>query len=89
MFNALKYTEELEKAGFSQEQAKATVRILVDTMEQNFATKHDLRELDHRIETLQREISHQFERVEFKLTVKLGSMLVLGIGIVATLVKLL
>jgi chaperonin cofactor prefoldin len=51
MFNALKYTEELEKAGFSREQAETSVKLLIEVMNENFATKSDLTEAAHKIET--------------------------------------
>lgn len=44
MIHALKYTEELEKVGFSPEQAKRSVQIWMDLMDQNFATKADFKE---------------------------------------------
>jgi hypothetical protein len=71
MFNALKYSEELERAGFSRLQAEASVRILIEVMNNNFATKADLKEL------------------EYKLIIKLGTMITLAVGVTATLVKLL
>jgi hypothetical protein len=45
MLNAIKYTEELEKAGFTHSEAEASVKILVDVMNENFSTKSDLNEL--------------------------------------------
>ena len=42
MFNALKYTEDLERAGFTSEQAKASLKILIEVMNDSFATKSDL-----------------------------------------------
>lgn len=44
MINALRYTEELEKVGFSAEQAKKSVDTWMSLMDQNFATKADFRE---------------------------------------------
>lgn len=44
MINALKYTEDLEKAGFSPEQARVSVNAWMDLMNNNFATKSDLKE---------------------------------------------
>jgi hypothetical protein len=44
MIHALRYTEELEKVGFSTEQAKKSVQIWMDLMDQNFATKADFKE---------------------------------------------
>jgi hypothetical protein len=44
MIHALRYAEKLEKAGFSKEQAKASIQIWIDLMDQNFATKGDFKE---------------------------------------------
>ena len=44
MINALRYTEELEKAGFTSEQAKTSVDTWMSLMDQNFATRGDFRE---------------------------------------------
>lgn len=46
MLNALKYAEELEKAGFTHEQAETSVKVIFEVMTQNFATKSDLKELE-------------------------------------------
>ncbi len=44
MINAIRYTEKLEKAGFSSEQAKNSVDVWMSLMNENFATKSDMRE---------------------------------------------
>lgn len=44
MINALRFTEELEKAGFTSEQAKKSVDTWMSLINDNFATKSDLRE---------------------------------------------
>jgi gas vesicle protein len=44
MIQVLRYTEELEKVGFSTEQAKKSVQVWMDLMDQNFATKTDFKE---------------------------------------------
>lgn len=96
MFNALKYTQELEKAGFSRQQAEASVKVLIEVMDQNFMTKADLKELEFRIDSRFLEVDSKFSKMEskfqeleYKLTVKLGAMLTVAIGATATLVKLL
>ena len=43
MYNALKYTERLEKAGFTREEAEATTHMVLETMTDNFSTKDDLK----------------------------------------------
>ena len=42
MFNALKYTNIMERAGFTKEQAETSLRILIEIMDQNFASKTDI-----------------------------------------------
>lgn len=44
MIHALRYTEELEKVGFTTEQAKKSVQVWMELMDQNFATKADFKE---------------------------------------------
>jgi hypothetical protein len=42
MFNALAYSKKLEQAGFSRDQAEATINVFFQFMDYNFATKSDL-----------------------------------------------
>jgi len=69
-------------------------------MNENFATKSDLKELeqrlDHRFQILTQAIESRFQSVdsrfqelEYKLTIKLGTMMVVAIGMTATLIQLL
>ena len=46
-------------------------------------------ELKHDIETLRADVKHDMKELELRLTIKLGAMLALAVGAVATLVKLL
>ena len=100
MFNALKYTQELEKAGFTREQAEVSMKLLIDIMNENFATKSDLKELEFRLESKlhgtesrlesrMQSLESGMKELEYKLTIKLGTMMTLAIGVTATLVKLL
>jgi len=65
MFNALKYTEELEKAGFTRAQAETSVKLLVDAMNENLATRSDLSELKFVLRSDLIEFGTQL-RAEFK-----------------------
>jgi hypothetical protein len=108
MYNALRWKEELEEAGFSREQAEANVKVLIDVMNQSFATKADFREIDLKLDSsvqrleakidsveqrLEAKIDSSLEKLEYKLMLKLGTMLgamlTLGLGLTATIVKLL
>jgi len=44
MINAFRIVEKLEKAGFTNEEAKASVEGWIELMDQNFATKADFKE---------------------------------------------
>ena len=74
-FNTLAYAKKLKAAGFTEEQAEIQAEALSEIIEERLATKQDLNELELRL--------------KHDLTLRLGGMLVAGIAIVATLVKLL
>lgn len=111
MFNALKYSEELEKVGFSADQAQASMKVLMDVMNENFTTnqrlsetefalRSDLRAVENslrseikNVETVLRseikDLRTDMKELEYKLTIKLGTMMTLAIGATATLLKVL
>jgi septation ring formation regulator EzrA len=68
MIHALRYTEELEKVGFSTEQAKKSVQIWVDLMDQNFATKADFKEhyfmVKNDMMDLRKEFNERFDNID-------------------------
>ena len=74
-FDTLMYAKKLKAAGFTEEQAEVQAEALSDIIEERLATKQDLKELELRL--------------KHDLTLRLGGMLVVGIAVVATLVKLL
>ena len=71
MINALKYTEELEKAGFTPEQAKKSVDTWMTLINNNFATKSDFREFQFAnksdLRELEIKLEGQIKSVEIKL----------------------
>lgn len=58
----------------------------MEIIEERLATKQDLKELELR---LKQDLKELELRLKLDLTLRLGGMLVAGIAIVATLVKLL
>ena len=100
MFNALKYSKELEDAGFSRAQAEAAINVFFRFMEHGFATKKDLevfatkadlfevRDAVHKIEVEMSEMRHGLISLEHKLTVKMGLMLAAGLSALAAILKL-
>ena len=63
-----------------------------ELIEANLATKLDLKELEvalkRDIKELETSLKHDKE-LEYRMTLKLGAMMVVAVGAVATLVKLL
>ena len=81
-FNTLAYAKKMKAVGFTEQQAEAQAEALAEIVENRLATTQD-------IEGLKREIKELEIRLRHDLTIRLGGMLVAGIAIVATLVKLL
>lgn len=88
MFNALRYTEDLEKAGFTGEQAQASLKILIEVMNESFATKADLQSAKSELEVSIRSVRSDLKALESTMTIRLGSMMVVGLGVIAALIKM-
>jgi hypothetical protein len=82
IFDTLAYAKKLKAAGFTEDQAEIQAQALAEIIEERLATKQDLKELELRLK-------QDLKELELRLTLRLGAMLVAGIAIVATLVKLL
>ena len=137
MFNALKYTQELQNAGFSREQAETSMKVLIEVMNDNFTTKSDLKELEvamksdlkvteaamrsdmkemesgirsdmkemetgirsdmKEMETgirsdmnkMETGLRSEIREMDYRLTIKLGTMLIGSVGLMVTLMKFL
>lgn len=81
MFDTLRYSKVLEAAGISRDQAEAHIKIIAEIVEGDLATKQDVREL-----------KDEMQKLEYRLVIKLGSIVVatitLAIAATATLMKL-
>ena len=74
-FDTHAFVKELTHAGMPEEQAEVLARSQAALIDEKLATKQDLKELELRL--------------KHDLTLRLGSMMVVAIGVVAALVKLL
>ena len=81
-FDTLAYAKKLKAAGFTEQQAEIQAEALSEIIQDRLATKQD-------IEGLKRDIKELELRLKHDLTLRLGGMIVAGIAVVATLVKLL
>ena len=81
-FDTHAFVKKLKDAGFSETQAEAVSEAQRDSLSQaldnQLATKADIIRLENKLEHL-----------ELRLTLKMGGMMVVSIGIIATLIKLL
>jgi len=80
-FDTHDFVRRLIEAGLDSRQAEAVVRVVVEAQTE-LATKRDLVELETRL-------GNKIESLEYRMTIKLGGLMIVAIGIVATLVKLL
>ena len=84
-FDTLKYSKRLKDAGVPDKQAEAEAEALAEVLEVNLkdlATKEDLKALEGRL-------GDKITMLEQRMTIKLGTLMVIAVGSVATLVKLL
>ena len=77
-FDKLAYSEALKAGGFTPEQATVQANALDVALRETVATRHDL-------ELVRTEI----HAAEQRMTIKLGGMLVVAVGVFAALVKVL
>ena len=73
MFDTLKYSRLLEAVGVSRDQAEAHIKIFAEIVEDDLATKQELKELDYRL--------------IIKLSAVLGAIVTLAIVVTAALAK--
>ena len=86
VFDTHAFVKELAEAGMPEKQAEVLARSQATLINETLATKQDLKELEAR---LRRDMKELELRLKHDLTIRLGSMMVVAIGVVAALVKLL
>ena len=89
-FDTLKFVRKLRESGFEEKQAEGIADAFKEaSFEAEFATKRDLKELETALKIDIDRLRHDMHEMEQRMVIKLGGMMVAGIAIVATLVKLL
>ena len=85
-FDTHKFVRTLKAAGVPENQAEAFSEAFKDAQsEAELATKADIVSVRRDIDDVRRDM----KEMELRLTIKLGTLMALSIGIVAALVKLL
>ena len=103
-FDTLAYSQELQAAGVPEKQANAQAHALAGVVTETLATKGDIVDLKQTMQEmevslqrdmreseagLRRDMQEMEQRLKYDLTVRLGTMMAISVGIVAALVKLL
>ena len=86
-FDTLKYVKTLEKSGISSKQAEAQAIALSEAMESNLATSQDLKNIEHKIDSVQTDLEHKVDSVQTDLTIRLYSVVALATGIIIAAIK--
>ena len=92
-FDTHAFVKELTQAGMPEEQAEVLARSQATLIDEKLATKQDLKELEMRLvrdmKELEMRLKRDIQELKHDMTVRLGSMMVVAIGVVVALVKLL
>lgn len=90
MFDTLQYARKLEAAGFTPEQSEIQAEAIKELLNDKLATKSDIVALEGDIAAVKKDIvvleerlTHRIDQMGYKLTIKLGSMLISAIVILS------
>jgi hypothetical protein len=88
MNKALKYVKILEGTGVTREQAEAHVQIISDILEGDLVTKQDLLNSENALKLTMERLEHKMFQMESRMTIKLGSIVTVGIAVMTAILKL-
>ena len=95
-FDTFQYAKRLQKAGFTEIQVEAQIEnvkeqaaIISELINDSLATKQDIKELDLKIEISKNELNLKIETIKNEILIKLGGMIIGGLGALVILMKLL
>ncbi|MHB1590540.1 MAG: hypothetical protein ACYCTW_03275 [Sulfuricella sp.] len=88
-FDTHSFVKKLKAVGFTEEQAEVFANEQATLIEDRLATKHDILLLEKDIKEIEANLRRDLRELEYRLTIKLGTLMVVAVGVVTTLVKLL
>jgi hypothetical protein len=88
-FDTLKFAKRAEKVGFTKEQAEFQAEEIAKVIDDHIATKNDFREIRKEVKSVFSILEAKLETLENRLIIKVGSMLVIAIGVLTTILKLM
>jgi hypothetical protein len=87
-FDALSYARRLKQAGVPEAQAQPMADATRELVISDFASKADITALRTEMAAVEQRIMAAMEKVELRLTVRLGGLIAVGIAILAAIIKL-
>lgn len=84
-FDKLAFVDSLTKSGIPEDQARAQADALDTALHETVATRHDIELVQNDIKLVRSEM----REMEQRIVIRLGGMMIIAVGAVATLVKLL
>ena len=92
IFNTHAYVKKLIASGMPEAQAEAQMEIFIQFIDNKLATKLSLinakNELELKIKELENNLSSKIKILEKDIVIKLGSMIVITITILGTMIKI-
>ena len=93
VFDTHAFVKRLTEVGITQEQAEVLADFNTTMIEEKLATKRDLQELvlatKRDLQELALATKRDLKELELRLTLRLGSMMVAAVGVVAVLTRVL
>lgn len=89
MNNALKYVKIFEGTEITPEQAEAHVQIISEILEGYLVTKQDLLNSENVLKNSMEHLEHKMLQMEYRMTIKLGSIITVAIAAMTAVIKLL
>lgn len=86
-FDTLQYSKKLREAGFTEQQAEVQAEALRELIDDKLATKMDILELKKDIKASEDRLNNKINELSYKLTIRLGGMIVAGIVVLGVLFK--
>lgn len=75
-FDTLAYAKKMKAVGFTEQQAEIQAETLAEIMDEKAATKNDILMLKRDIKELEQATKRDLKELEYKLTIRLGSMII-------------
>lgn len=88
-FDTLAYAKKLREAGFTEQQAEIQAEALRVVVDETLATKHDIELLQRDLQAVGKDLRHELKETEARIIFRLGGLIVVGISILAILVRIL